>query len=945
MFNQLLCAYVAEGVRQLDLAVVKPLSEIISDIRSPAYQETVQAIQSSDDDESHKLKLSLPAFYPALKSISSLEPTGIIQFDIDVKSNSTLDMDVLAASLRNHPSTVYLFKSPRKGLKFGILTDFKNEENNNTDLLKKRFEFCYEDVLGHLSDLDGIQDFTPDKATSSIKQACFYSYDPDAYLNELAEPLVVNDLIPDVSIPEYASEISLHSAISDASSEFVEKLLNYIPKNYSYHDRMPINYAVCYSLGTEAGKRLLINHWSKPANVLIHQIDSQMKYLKSSSIGVLINEAKEHGYRDTTGRARKTLEPKSSNVQLEPLLNAEQATEKLDTLIQDFYTNKLNTYVSISVGAGKTKAVIDSLVDIATSGKKVLYLVSNHKLGGQVEHDLVEEIKKRKSTYTSFCRERFKYDYKKLLIRIRGKSFQQKSDDEQLLWFDESIGEDEGYLCTGSEYIEQFTNTANIRIMTHHELFNYESAWVRGVKYKLTKNIELPNGELIEDYEISKSTSGNYWKPDYIIIDEDIIQIDNEIMRSVEGLDATHESIKLILHGLKHGKSLEELLFKYVLQINSDSQQNYPTNGSGKNRKPNPKYSEILYCLNKYIESLDKDWLDGIHYIGGELHINRLKRVAERYKNTPTLILDATANEKVVNHVFPTFKFERIAVMANKDFNIYQMCNANFTKKSLGDEKNRAIVKSGLKSLVDSYENVGLITYKSINGSDNFCEELASSLGITLFAHFGNLRGLNLFKDVDCLLVVGRYSIPVTENKKLAAAIFNKTTFSDGKRMYLDKIVRMKSGEVKLLNNQIDTDELLAATYEHKSIAETIQAIGRGRPNYSKKKDIFLFSNESLGADIEITEFFRYEKYFQERILDESIIRHLLDIGYVEKSRKGIAKVLLEAGLKVSGNIENYVKNHKEEIETELSLAGFRPTPSKSKYLVSDMLRFESIIH
>lgn len=948
MFNQLVCAYVAEGVFQQDSAVVKPLSEIIPDIRSQEYQDLVQAIQSSDDEEAKSLKLKLPTFYPTLKSISSLEVTGIIQFDIDVKDNSTLDMDAFAASLRNYPSTVYIFKSPRKGLKFGILTDFKNEENNNIDLLKKRFVFCYEEVLGHLSDLDGIQDFTPDKTASSIKQACFYSYDPDAYLNELAEPLVVNDLIPAISISEYASEISLHSAINDVSSEFVEKLLSYIPKNYSYHDRMPINYAVCYSLGTEAGKSLLISHWSKPANILTRQIDSQMKYVKPTSIGVLINEAKKHGYRDTTGRARRNLEPKSSNVLLSPLLSAKQADEKLNELISDFFAKQSNLYVSISAGAGKTKAVIEQLADASMSDKKVLYLVSNHQLGEQIELDLAQEIKKLKAMFTSFCRDKF--NNKNKIRRIRGKKLSQGTQEEQKSWFDLSFeDDDEALLNIGTPYIDQFTSDANIRIMTHHEWFNTASLWAKGIKYELINAIELPNGELADDCKVSKSTSEDYWKPDYIIIDEDAIQLDVEIIRKTETkASCIHYSIKLILNGLNQGKGLRELLEHYKSHVLADSRYNYPTNGTGEKQEKNKNYSEILHCFKMYIETKDEYWLRGIHYVAGELRINRVRPVQSRYRKVPTLILDATANESVIKQVFPDFRFESISVQAKDDINLYQMFNANITKEYLSDDKKRISIINGLKSIACNYENVGLITYKSIDDNDSFCEELAAILNIKLYAHFGNLRGLNSLKNVDCLLVVGRNCIPDDVNRKFAEAAFNVGSIEYEMRHYEDRLVRMKSGEAKALSNLLYGNHMLAAAYEHKSTSETIQAIGRGRLIHGNKKVIFLFSNESLGTDIEVTEFFRYEDYFQEPILDESIIRHLLDIGYVEKSRKGLAKVLLEAGLKISGSIENYVKNHKEEIETELSLAGFRPTPSKSKYLVSDMLKFnqrlESVI-
>ncbi|MDP2071683.1 BT4734/BF3469 family protein [Methylotenera sp.] len=251
MANQLSCSYKA-GVKQKESSIVK-ISEIINQIKSGHFLNEVQAIQSSssivNDEIVKSLKLQLPVFYPTLVSLDTLFPTGIIQFDIDAKSNPDLDVEFLALSINQLPSTYYSFKSPNHGLKFGILTDFVNRPHEASEYLKERFKFTYDYVSDLLLDIESIPNFNADSAVRSIKQACYVSYDSNAYFNELAVPLRVNDeslsCLPNKLIN---STINTHSndknaLLGDAAN--IQELLNWIPRDFEYADRRAINYAVC----------------------------------------------------------------------------------------------------------------------------------------------------------------------------------------------------------------------------------------------------------------------------------------------------------------------------------------------------------------------------------------------------------------------------------------------------------------------------------------------------------------------------------------------------------------------------------------------------------------------------------------------------------------------------------------------------------------------------
>lgn len=954
MENQLSCIY-KKGVSQKEVTAVE-MSEIIDQIKYGQFKKEVQKIQfesSHQNDEQVKfLKLQLPVFYPTLESLEAFVVTGVIQFDIDTKNNPNLDIDLLAIAIIQISNTYYVFKSPNNGLKFGILTDFSNVSGENNKHLNTRFKFSYDFVLEYLLDIHSIPKFNADSAVKSIRQPCYLSYDKDAYYNEFATPLLVNEDSLKCIQTELAIKIpnSYMDNINYLQNEsYVIKLLHFIPKDLGYVDRMPINYAVCALIGEIAGLNLLMRHWEIHSDKLAQQIKSQLSYRRyENNIGVLINLAKDYGYKSTEGNARNNLQPQLSKTQLPALLSADEATVKLKSAIDIFFKNKQNTYINVTAGAGKTKAVINILADADMSFKKVLFLVKEHSFGEQVKCDLNIEILKRRAKFTTFSREKFQY--KNAVIIIKGKTQSKSENPDIKMCSNEKLIKqihistkdclEKCYLQGECDYTAQFSSKANIRIMTHNEWFNNQSKWAQGLEF-ITKSIyDTPYGEM-EQYSVIPSENKNYWIPNYIVIDEDILTIDNEITRSFEDESSDFNSIKSILQDLKLNKALIEVLENHKASIYKDSHNNKKITNSGKEIKKNFSYSDILACFNNYNNSGQSYHLEGINYKNNKLTINRLKQVQDRYRNVPTLILDATANEKIISHVYPSFKFVKLTVKSNSEINIYQLSNANFTKSYLEKSENLEIVTTGLKLIVGGYNKVGLISYKSINGYTDFTESLANKLGITICAHFGKLRGLNTFEDVDCLLVVGRYSLSKNGNQTFTEAVFGEVDLNDTKRNKLPKLVRMQSGEAYTLDNSVYDNRMLQDVYEQKSIAETIQALGRARPIHGKPKDVFLFSNESLGTDVEITDFFRYEDYFKKSWIDNSTLEKLLNVGFINTKNKEIVMALNASNFITDGMLDVFVKNHKPEIINELKDAGFSFHHQHEKYLVFDILKFE----
>jgi hypothetical protein len=94
---------------------------------------------------------------------------------------------------------------------------------------------------------------------------------------------------------------------------------------------------------------------------------------------------------------------------------------------------------------------------------------------------------------------------------------------------------------------------------------------------------------------------------------------------------------------------------------------------------------------------------------------------------------------------------------------------------------------------------------------------------------------------------------------------------------------------------------------------ETIQAIGRGRLIWGKKKDIFLFSKESMGGDVEIKKFFRKEDIFGKKKKYATAVSNLKSLGYCRNNKSD----LIALGLN-----ENKVNTKRADIDNVFIKSG-----------------------
>jgi hypothetical protein len=921
---------------------------IFSIIQSEQYGKEITEIRNEpDDQEQKKLKReNLPVFFPTLVFGSNYaldeqtDTNGIVQFDVDAKDNIGLDFSVLRQQIQVIPETCYLFTSPTGGLKFGIKTDFNRHIDEDEESFKSRYSIAYGIVNAYLE--EKITDFNIeyDKAVGNLKWSCLLTYDVDVYFNPECVLFPVDQMCFYVK-----PEPRLSSSQPEDASQVVYLLSN-ISKDLDYDDRLKVNSVVIDALGHSA-IAILETHWStENRKKLSKDLEDQFKKSGNgrfkASLGILVNFAKANGWIPTSGAARNKLVAQQSTNELAPLLSPEEATIKLKDIIESFIVDKQSRFINFSTGAGKTETILQVLEEIARQSR-IMYLVKSHELAEEIIKRF-RSIKEERNINLSPL-ERFKRQQSQIYF-LKGRKYLCENDDVNKSLVTTSYCTNDCIYNAECEYTEQFHSLQNIRVMTHNEYVNKPSAFSNGV-------------------DAEGNPRKGTWLPDYLIIDEDIFTVEVDYS---EANDSRFDVVSKIISTVQSGLELKDAILANQADIFLDAVKNKKNKPqscliNAAKKVPEFKFSELFYNITQYAKTEELSYLNGMRVKNSKIIQSVIKSVAERYQSTPTLFLDATANESVISRLLPNVEYHSINVKSKNDINLYQLQNKSFSSNQLTKDGLIEEVIFGLRKLTEKYtengKSVGLITYKTNRdltkntAFDDFDAFLANEIGVDDFAHFGGLRGLNKFDDMDCLIIVGRYCLPVGAIESHTWAIFNEAgeNWTEDCKCYLDSPVRMKDGSTFSLNSQIMLNDKTRAVSEHYSLSETQQAIGRGRLIHGKAKDIYYLSNEYLGSNIEVTGFLSYNDLFSReivdpdyKIIDPVMLEALKVTGFFKDTQVGMMEVLNLTKAKVQDNEDRIIR--------ELLDAGFtrqqinykdfnRKNHSTNFYVKNDQLLME----
>jgi len=685
------------------------LENIIDNIRDGVYKKEVEEIQSilnnnlltnrqkedaTGEIKRKKLGLFYPCVYlPTSKTLDDndyYESTGIIQFDVDkISLDTALE---IKEKIMTYDDCLYAFISPRNGLKFGVMTDFKAND-------KKEFKIAYEFVNKKV--ITKRIDIKYDESMTRIGQGCLMSYDNEAYFNENIKELIIADTVRKQIVGDNTSQVednklkeynNLNNTFKDVDSEQVIKALGYIDKNLGYTDRFKVNMAVIDALGVGA-KYVLIEHWGKKEKKeLEKQIDGQIKGFRKGkiSVGTLFKMA---GGRNKDGKhfefshKLKVVETEDKPTFDVDRLPIDEANEKLRQSIHTFFENGEDKIVNFEAGAGKTKGVLKVLYDeviTGNMGKRVSLFVRSHATADEYLTEFnrlanekeVVDFRSKIDGMMDRNKVRFKVQHIKGRYQIVDGAVTASSfcEHEILLKDEQLFAKYQSKLCGMCDlkntcgYVEQFGNDSGgfkhqVRIYAHNELFNMTGLWDGGSFYN--------EGDVLEVVE-------HKYEAHFNIIDEDILGHffdSNKVEENTHGRSS--RAIKSVIEDIETGKTVTDAIdnnreiivqdYEIQKQLMADNDEklkelnwtaSYKDFSSGVNRLEldEVKYSKLLVAMNKFLKFGVLKGLKhtGIRYehekgLGDSLNYYDVKKIRGRFKDVPMLILDASADKSLWN--------------------------------------------------------------------------------------------------------------------------------------------------------------------------------------------------------------------------------------------------------------------------------------------------------
>lgn len=850
-------------------------SRIKSDEQLERHTIAYRTNNFTNEDDRRQFKQQFPSFFPTVylgqndvnKLTLQSTPTGIVQFDVDIKDNPDVHINILIAKLTtNVPELAYYFISPSGGLKFGLRTDFiKNQAElyDEEHLLrdtKERFKAAYQIAKAYV--LSVVPGVVFDDSAATLKLGCFLAHDPQAYLNLACDPYLLNDQCFSSHSPR--ERLQTYGTVD---VEKVKTLLSFIPRDLRYNERLPFNAAVLNSIN-EAGIDILFNHWTTDnRDKLKADLQYQLSHPLHHNLGYLYNQARQNGYRAaTTGRARKKLGVRyltddipNTHRTIKELLTIEEAKNAMSTAVEQFFRDSIDMLINSSIGIGKSEEVLKVLKQTPWN-VNALYINTNHELLAELKQrfDALEFDRKPGTSYSTLQHIQGKTrlcEYEAVKQAYQGIPIPRQQCEQDCPYFAE---------CA---YTMQFQSFANIRLIAANDLFNERASY------------------------------DSNWKPDVVIIDENFLKLETD----TETLETDWQSIRSIILDCERFSlidAIENHKVQVLLDFTQMKMQRRKNTVQWKSRnqylqdikKQKNTWSEILQACRDYLVTEDETALSGLRRTKIGLKMTRVKAIHHRFHNIPKLILDATADERLIKHLFPNIEWVSIHAAKRETTKLIQLENFVITKNWLQDNKQKQMLVDGLKRLIQrkGYQKVGLITYLNVGTVKDFDHWLAQQIGTDLYDHFGNIRGKNIFEAVDCLLVVGRHELDPVSLDDWVYAVYNKPV--ENHRETVEVPVRMTGDRWAMIENLVYPDDEIESVRRHLCQAETAQAVGRSRWYNETPKDVYLLSCESLGTNVIVDEWIRFDELFKihdnKCVDDRTRVEKIADYRKEQEDRK-----------------------------------------------------------
>ncbi len=355
---------------------------------------------------------------------------------------------------------------------------------------------------------------------------------------------------------------------------------------------------------------------------------------------------------------------------------------------------------------------------------------------------------------------------------------------------------------------------------------------------------------IAESYAASLGRRDPYrppWTPDTVIIDESPLPYMLKSKRMpIDKFSNINPGLQAVVRHLQDGKDLHTLgeeVLEHLYQLHPDNidpvriaspDMSDEEIAQAIRMAPAPPSIDwdAVYPIVHAIENglpcnsvwLERPWSDGSQYV----RCSALKRPSYPAK-TNYLLLVATLDAELLRPIWPTAKL--VEVHPEQNIIVTQVATASFSHSSLlvdaeGEAAGNPHVVKELNDLVAVVRQqfskpVGVICPKA----------LEPAIEADLTAHFGALRGLDGFKHMGVLMVVGRTLPPALDVESTARALYPHVELDlPGAYKWGALGWRLRGGGAQFgVNDLVHPDPLVHRVLRSVREAEVVQAVGRIR--------------------------------------------------------------------------------------------------------------------
>jgi len=228
-------------------------------------------------------------------------------------------------------------------------------------------------------------------------------------------------------------------------------------------------------------------------------------------------------------------------------------------------------------------------------------------------------------------------------------------------------------------------------------------------------------------------------------------------------------------------------------------------------------------------------------------------------KKTPVLAIDADLNEQVHGQFFSDFEYHEIKV--KRKSRVIQCHSTKCSKNSLLDKEIGAGKRAEVQKIIDrvTKDKAALVVgAQAITGNQTAEEKIPSLVTVpegSALAHFGGIRGIDTYKELDAVIIIGRNQPPIAALEAVAGALW----YDSDEPLILDvenlleepRGYSTTTGLVTGVNVSVHPDPRIQILHELIREAESLQAVDRLRLIHGEKKDVYLLSNLVLDTDVD----------------------------------------------------------------------------------------------